>query len=313
MIFVLNELSLHGQFNDISAFQQSLKTIMRIRQQLSRFGYPLLLKRGFKDSYVIGRSTTLQHALSSLTHDQRMSVMSWMTTMGPFWSDDTQHFGDDEFFVKGANIVGSALAEASYYCYLDEKASSISFCPSSWNYSPIVVKIGTHDQSVDNFWEEDTVSTHLMSTLPEPCSWEMLESNSRTCFSKIIFLDDAFSYLNREPFSKHVATEISHLLRILNFLKSNFDDNGQPTETWKKIYRDYFATSSPRFSDSSDTEKAKFKSELCFRNPVTKQMDMFCPWHGKIHSPQIRIHFTYPINAKDDLFVAYIGPKITKI
>ncbi len=37
-----------------------------------------------------------------------------------------------------------------------------------------------------------------------------------------------------------------------------------------------------------------------------------CFWHGKIKSPQYRIHFSYPIEEDVPLYIAYIGPKLTK-
>jgi hypothetical protein len=39
---------------------------------------------------------------------------------------------------------------------------------------------------------------------------------------------------------------------------------------------------------------------------------IFCTWHGKVKTPQYRIHFSWPISAVAPLYVVYIGPKITK-
>ena len=70
-----------------------------------------------------------------------------------------------------------------------------------------------------------------------------------------------------------------------------------------------------RFTDSSDTEKRnrRFAEAMTFNHPETSER-VFCSWHGKIQTPQYRIHFEWPMPDHQDrkLFVAYIGPKITK-
>jgi hypothetical protein len=67
-----------------------------------------------------------------------------------------------------------------------------------------------------------------------------------------------------------------------------------------------------RFTDSSNGEKNEFRKRLTFNHPVTGQ-EVLCGWHAKIKSPQYRIHFEWPKqNPEDPLFVAYLGPKLTK-
>ena len=39
---------------------------------------------------------------------------------------------------------------------------------------------------------------------------------------------------------------------------------------------------------------------------------LFCPWHGKVQTPQLRVHFSYPIRANEPLYIVYVGPKLTK-
>lgn len=66
------------------------------------------------------------------------------------------------------------------------------------------------------------------------------------------------------------------------------------------------------FTDSSDSEKSEFKKEMTFDNPLDAKRTLFCPWHGKVQTPQLRVHFSYPICADEALFVVYVGPKLTK-
>ena len=39
---------------------------------------------------------------------------------------------------------------------------------------------------------------------------------------------------------------------------------------------------------------------------------LFCPWHGKVKSPQYRIHFSWPTTATTPIYIVYVGPKLTK-
>ena len=87
---------------------------------------------------------------------------------------------------------------------------------------------------------------------------------------------------------------------------------------WRTVYRDFFTGKKgdggrgAMFSDSSDTEKDDFASELRFRHPDRPDERLFCPWHGKVQTPQLRVHFSHPIRADVPLYVVYVGPKLTK-
>lgn len=312
MHFFVNDLSLHGQYHDIPSFKASLCEIMKIKMVLSHYGYALHIHRNFYAT-TVGRTIKIKDAITTLSMDQQRALMSWLTTSGPFWTDNKRYSGTDIFDDRKRNVSGSAIAEIAYCCiYLDEKASSVSFSPSEWERNPILVTFEEENICVDNFWTSAEIDNYASSSLPAITSWNILEDNSKKCFQRLNFLDDAFSYLCSEPFSLHVSKEIFNLLHILNILKGCFDSEGNRTPEWDEKYRTYFKGKTPRFSDSSTTEKNNFRSQLTFRNPETKERSLFCPWHGKIHSPQIRIHFTFPITAEDSLFIAYIGPKITK-
>lgn len=52
---------------------------------------------------------------------------------------------------------------------------------------------------------------------------------------------------------------------------------------------------------------------MTFSDPSPTGKKLFCPWHGKIKTPQFRIHFEWPRPAgQREIKVVYIGPKITK-
>ncbi len=57
----------------------------------------------------------------------------------------------------------------------------------------------------------------------------------------------------------------------------------------------------------------EIKKDMTFTDPEDAQKGLFCSWHGKIKTPQIRIHFEWlRPKGQRSIKVAYIGPKITK-
>jgi hypothetical protein len=66
------------------------------------------------------------------------------------------------------------------------------------------------------------------------------------------------------------------------------------------------------FSDSSEAEKNEFEESLTFPHPVEPGQTLFCTWHGKVKTQQIRIHFSWPVRWDTPLYILYVGPKITR-
>lgn len=89
------------------------------------------------------------------------------------------------------------------------------------------------------------------------------------------------------------------------------DDDGLNAEGLE-IQQNHFVGDKAWFTDSSDGEKREFKNELTFPHPERPGETLFCTWHGKVKTPQMRVHFAYPLKRNEPLYVVYIGPKITK-
>ena len=64
--------------------------------------------------------------------------------------------------------------------------------------------------------------------------------------------------------------------------------------------------------DPAEDEKVVFEEQLTFPHPERPRERLFCPWHGKVQTPQMRIHYSDPIAGDRALYVVYVGPKITK-
>ena len=128
----------------------------------------------------------------------------------------------------------------------------------------------------------------------------------------LTFSEDCFGALRGHPFVEGAARHVLVLLDVLHQFSRCFDNAGQRTPEGQRLYQDHFTGGKAWFSDSSDAEKEDFKSDLTFKHPTAQGETLFCTWHGKVKTPQIRIHFSWPVRANEPLYVVYVGPKITK-
>ena len=130
--------------------------------------------------------------------------------------------------------------------------------------------------------------------------------------TNLTFSADCFEPLCSIPFVKCAAQSIVERLEMLAKIKNCFDAQGRRTTEGQRLYQEYFTGTKAWFTDSSDSEKNEFKAGLTFNHPDNDAENLFCTWHGKINSPKMRIHFSWPISTANPLYVVYIGPKITK-
>ena len=142
--------------------------------------------------------------------------------------------------------------------------------------------------------------------------WSELEEAAQQRCPNLTFSMDSFQPLSGVPFNRGAAEHLLSRLEILEELKTSIDAEGRRTVRGHEIYQKHFTGDKAWFSDSSDTEKATFQSALLFPHPVESGVQLFCTWHGKVKTPQLRFHFTWPVGPNESLYVVYVGPKITK-
>jgi hypothetical protein len=214
-------------------------------------------------------------------------------------------------------VTDTALGEGAVCCSRGLPREIVSFIHPSWNYTPIEVdwvrnNLPTERIELLNHWNFESVQASLPKSRPTPRSWEELSRMVEEDCNLLEFANDAFAPLQGYPFSPAAADRIQVLLNVLNKLKGCFDENGERTAEGQYLYEQHFTGPKAWFSDSSNSEKIDFENELSFPHPSAPDSTLFCPWHGKVKTPQIRIHFTWPVTATTRLYLAYIGPKITK-
>ena len=314
MNLLLNDLSLHEQFPDLDSFRHAVSQVVALRHLASRFGHQLNSHPEILNCR-INSTTSLYEALQRLPRDEKQSILRWLTRHGPFWNDDDEHSSDLFIFFGDEIVTGTAVGQAAFCEEVGICSSLISFEPSKWQISPIDLEIGQDKRTritVPNFWRVSELDAALREAEPPISTWPLLEERSRVAFQRIVFAPDCFSYLDGQPFAPGAASRIQSLLGVLDRLIGSVDSSGKRTSEGHRIYQDHFTGDRAWFSDSSETDKARFESELTFPNPQVPGGQLFCPWHGKVNNPPLRLHFAWPSRPGDPVCVAYIGLKITR-
>lgn len=317
MELLVNDLSIDGQFPDIPTFRSAIGRVMAMREIARQLGRDLHCHRNVAHAQV-SQNLTMPQAIQTFGLDERRAVMQWLTRLGPFWEDARAHSPDDYLESNGEVVTETAVGEAAYCRLNGVDRQLVSFTPSAWEFSPVPViwKSNSSDDDrnieVINHWTVDELEAALRAAPAPITSWEQLAMVSAARCPHLTFSTDSFEPLHGHPFVNGAAHRVIALLDTLNVFKCCFDERGQRTPKGQRLYQDHFTGDKAWFSDSSETEILAFRTELTFRHPDADGESLFCTWHGKVKTPQIRIHFSWPVHANEPLYVVYVGPKITK-
>jgi hypothetical protein len=166
-------------------------------------------------------------------------------------------------------------------------------------------------RELDNFWATADLQSFLEQREGDVQSWPEMLSRVRARYTNLTFLDNMERHLAGEPFSSTIAQRVLILLDILNRVKAGFTATGERSDEGEQLIVNYFRHSKAAFTDASETEKndAIYRAAMTFRLPNGDPLECF--WHGKISHRYFRIHFS-PITPDQPLYIAYIGPKLTK-
>ncbi len=304
------------------SFRAAIDRLMMIRKIARRFGREVNCHRGMANALVTP-SMTMPQAIQELTINEQRSLRSWFTKTGPFWEDTRTHSPNDYLEFNGNVVTDTAVGEAAWCRLNGIDRELISLTPSNWQFSPLSVEslTGNNIQTtidVVNHWDPVALETVLENEPVPMGTWNQLAALTVARCSMLTFSEDAFFPLNGLPFVSGAAQRLLSILGTLNQFKSCFDVNGQRTPKGHEIYQKFFTGvkdgggHGATFSDSSDSEKEKFKALLTFTHPGDASMSIFCTWHGKVQTPQLRVHFSWPVRANEPLYVVYVGPKLTK-
>jgi len=287
---------------------------LALRKAASSSGFEIRTARGVPERRVIGQKT-LREMLGSIPLPRRSAFVRWLASAGPFWEDDERHPGDAWLETREELITDTGLGEAAYRVLNSRVAASVSVVPSEWNSPSIEVRFvedgSTSHISIENFTDEKSLVRWSERNEPPLANWlDLIPWCGRRC-SGIRIARSAPSSLNGIPFIAASAERIQELLLVLNTLAVETTKEGM-TAAGQAMYQAHFARKNAHFSDSSDTEKAEFRSELTFPDPRKSDQTVFATWHGKIRTGVLRLHYIHEFIAGEPVHVVYIGPKITK-
>ncbi|NCC30975.1 MAG: hypothetical protein EOM24_03000 [Chloroflexia bacterium] len=318
MDLFINDLSLHGQFGDHQTFRRSLDEVMQCRTCVAHYQRALRVPRSIVGRPAIGQADFRQAVKMTGDRNFVSLVISWINKNGPFVEDDLLRNPGEYLALADATLVTEeVIGEAAARQFEGLPSGLVSFAPSKFQHTPIEVRWHRDDVRIDtcelpNYWTSQELDHDLKGQQEAPTTWKEFIAQLPGRFPHLTFLPDLEKYLAGQPFSPYVVERSLVLLDVLNRLKTCFDAEGRRTVEGEDLVDNHFRRGKAVFSDSSDSEKndANFRSAMTFKDPEGREL--ICFWHGKIKTPQYRIHFSYPIEKDAPLYIAYIGEKLTK-
>lgn len=319
MDLFVNDLSLHGQFDDHLAFRQSLGEVILCRDYATRYRRTLRVPHSMVKRRVTPQLDFRQAVQATGDTDFIRRILVWLSKHGPFVEDDLLRNPNEYLALSDGTVVTEeAIGEAAARSFQGLPTGLISFIPSHYRRTPIEVNWYRDDDTVEhcdlsNCWEAQKLQDVLQSYRPHPENWSDFIAQLPDRFLHLTFLPELEQYLEGITFSPYLVQRSFVLLDVLNRLKTCFDAEGQRTAAGEELIDNYFRRDKALFSDASDSEKndAGLRTRMTFRDPDGQEL--ICFWHGKVKRPiQFRIHFSYPIQSHTPLYIAYIGEKRTK-
>ncbi|NJL57236.1 hypothetical protein HC928_20420 [bacterium] len=313
MELFVNELSLHGQFPTADSFVIALKELMVCRSITVRYQYPLYCSRTIIHRPVSG-NTLFSQAVAN-RGDITRKVMIWIDRQGPFWDEPPEHDPSEWYEWNDEVVTETSLGEASFKLSRNTSTVVVSFSPSNFLSNPLQIIWKQAQELQDtlevyNFWHSQELDTFLGQFRLPPESWTALIEQAQADFVHLDFLPSVADALLGQPFNVTIARQALRLLRILNDLKGDINNQGAFSEAGHELLETFFRGERAYFSDESESNRQIFRKELMFNKPNGEKI--FCPYHGKISHRYFRIHHSWPIRHDEPLYIAYIGPKITK-
>ncbi|NMM13369.1 MAG: hypothetical protein HHJ17_07510 [Rhodoferax sp.] len=317
MTWYVNDSSLSGQYIDATAFLVDLKALMQARRRLPELEQKLFCSRELHTRPVTPTMDFREAVKSQPSNIPVRLVLAWLTKYGPFWEDIREFNQDDYFELNGADVTDLGIGEAARSQLAGRHASSFSFAGGGFDYTPIDVEHGLPEAPlgtvhVPNIWDTNTLCQSTHAIVPAPVNWVQMLEQAQGRFDNLVFSPQSVDSLRKEPFSNYVVERVFALLTVLQEFVSCLNEDGSHSARNHELIAKHFAGAKAWFTDESETNKKAFRDEMSFPQQNHEGEHVFCSWHGKIKTPQYRIHFQWPLPLRSKLRVFYIGPKITK-
>lgn len=317
MRLYLNELSLSRQFNSPSEFIGELEKLLSLRETDQVVANRLFCSRDIHLRPVTGNHSFQEAVSRSGDKNLVRRVLGWLTKSGPFWDEQRQFNADDYFELANADVTDTALGEAARIVLSGNNSNMVSFQRGGFDYRPISIQHGLAEDvlghiNLDNEWDFVRLKHIILDAAPWPVNWHQMLEQAINRFEYLRFSPLSIASLEGEPFSSYVVERVFELSKVLNEYVGIINLNGGSTDRSNELLSQHFGGEKSWFSDESDTNKDKFFERMRF-NDIDGGGKISCTWHGKIKTPQYRVHFKWPISQGELLQIYYIGPKLTKV
>jgi len=320
----INDLSIDGQFEDHIEFRATLEPLLRLRANEPELYNRLFCSQGLSQCLASGSKKIQQVILETNDQTFKMLALSWMNK-GPFWNDTREENETDLFTFQNTDVTEQGLGECARRLIAGINSNAFSFIGSSADFkdSPLTVLQGFEEEflgryDVVNHWKLQQISDEIQKLKPvkKIKTWEAVKIEMEDTFDDLVFSDDVMHKIASTPFSDYIRERIFILLKVLNSLVEETEEDGNLSPEGIVLHENHFVGKKAWFTDGNTQKKKnkKYKEKLSFKDPDKPEKDIFCPWHGKIKVNQIRIHFEWPrpVNQKK-IKIVYIGPKLTKV
>jgi hypothetical protein len=315
LVWYVNDLSLSGQYLNVSEFIKSLTELMHLRQQI-----PLLNQKLFCSRVLHARPVTHTDNFRQAVMSEKAlirPVLDWLTKNGPFLDDDRESNQDDYFEYCGEDVTDQGLGEVARRKLAGKECFAVSFPNEKFNITPLEIVQGLPQEPlatvlVENIWSFSQLKNSVHAAIPSPVNWTQMLNQAEIRYDKLTFIPGCIDALKKEPFGTYVVERAFELFGVLNEFMQCRDSDGSYTVRNNKLIAKYFSGQKAWFTDESETNKHAFRQEMSFPDPERSDEKVFCSWHGKIKTPQYRIHFEWPLKNTIKLRVFYVGPKLTK-
>jgi len=312
----LNELSLIGT-PDLDSLRETLRRLMAARRSSKNLSLRLYCSRLTAETQAI-EGEPLLVSVSKLPRDEKAVILNWLGKSGPFLDDDRTDSDDDLYHLNGEDVTNLGAAEAARQCQKYNDGRLLSLNNETFKKTPLEVVHGLIEEPlgsvlVRNSWSFEEVKEWADGADPEPANWVELLDVSRRRYGHLLIGDHCDEVLGGQTFYPVVSRRVLELLRVLNTISGSIDKNGKLSASGEELKEAHFVGKKAWFSSESDGNKKEFANDMTFPDPADPSRSIECFWHGKIKTPQFRVHFEWPLSTGTKIIkVTYIGPKLSK-
>lgn len=316
-LWVINELSLDQQFANPQKFVETLRHLLKARQNSEALRASLRITPVIAERPVCAGVTFKQAVYREASAIEKQQVITWIANHGPFWTDDRPKIVDDLFYCLTEDVTDTGLGETARRRLMSSDAEALSFDGARAPFGDQTITL-VHGLLQEPLGRVDVPNVIDVSVLVDACTaapavpktWNAALDALKNRFADVWFAPNLADFLDGRPFVPYVYERATELISVLSKMANSRHESGALGEVGMHLHATHFVGDKAWFTDESDANKAAFKEAMTFQLGSGKEE--ICSFHGKIKTPQYRIHFPWPPEPNKPIEIVYIGPKITK-